>query len=234
MATQARALFERFGDTERVAPLVRSLKSARPGQFESPRLRMLQDFLLGGGSGGLSGEDQNRLYALLALWERTMPGASGDDGRRVPLQQSFKKPHTLRQALADDIDKAVVDGGWMVCDMDDGGVKHKEYFRCELRVTMQALSEGKVVRLWSGGDAVAPPTDRREDPLDGDAFRESEAEVVHTHGEKAFAAAVHLYSDSCVMSWSGGKFINLSRCWYLPVAAIPALHAVKSLFTAAD
>lgn len=50
---------------------------------------------------------------------------------------------------------------------------------------------------------VAEATDHRKGPLNGDAFRLCEAEVVVAHGPQAFVLALHVYSDSSVVSWSG-------------------------------
>lgn len=77
---------------------------------------------------------------------------------------------------------------------------------------MDALREAKTVKLWSGGEAVAPPGIRREDAMDGEAFRECEADVVGAHRKDAFFVAADLYRDSCVMSSSGGAFSRQSLC----------------------
>lgn len=232
IVTQARAGFERFRDSEWVELMVRPRKRSRPGQFYSPRLRMLQDVLLGAGCGGLSGDDQNKLFALLLFCEHTMPGAAGDDGHSVPLRESLKTPHTLRQALSDDIDEAVVDCGWLACDIEDGGVQHRAYYRCGLKVSLQALRAGENVSLWSGGDAPAHPTDRREDALDGEAFRESEAEVVHSHCASAFTMGIEMYSDSCVMSLSGRKS-SVPYCVQVRSGLLPPPPVVKTCFQSA-
>lgn len=103
LGVQVRASFERFHDVAQAVPMVRTRKRARPGNFSSPRLGMIQDVVLSIVSGGLSAEDQNRIYALLGFCEATMPGAAEDDGESVPIRTSFKTPHAFRQALSDDI-----------------------------------------------------------------------------------------------------------------------------------
>lgn len=128
----------------------------------------------------------------------------------MPFQEIFRTPHALRQAMPDVIDKEVNDGGWMACDIVETGVPHRAYYRCGFRVIMKALRDAKDFRPWSGGVAVAPPTDRREDPMHGEAFREREAEVVGSPGASAFAEALELYRDSFVMSLSGGTFPTFS------------------------
>lgn len=200
--TQARAFFERFGDSQRLQPLVAPRKRARPGRFNTDRLRTLEDFIL---SLNVAREGQTRAFHFLRFWEETMPGAPGDDGSSVPLQQSFKSAHAFRQAIADDIDKAVVDDGWLSCILTELGVEYEAFVRDALSVCLKQLRSGKKVRFWSGGDGVAPQADRREGPLDGDAFYLCEAEVVAGHGTSAFVLAIHVYSDSSVLSGSGGK-----------------------------
>lgn len=202
MSTHVRAFFERFGDADRAAPLVRPRKRARPGMFDSDRLRALENYVL---EVGASQEHQTKLYNLLHLWERTAPGAVDDDGSSVPLKKTFKSAHAFRRALADDIDRAVADDGWLSCCVEESGVKFEAFFRSSLREALSRLRSGKNVRFWSGDDKPAMPTDVREGPLDGDAFRECELEVVSSYGTDAFVLAIHLYSDSSVISWSGGK-----------------------------
>jgi len=40
---------------------------------------------------------------------------------------------------------------------------------------MALLDGRRVVKLWSGDDGPAPPSDRHETSMDGDAFRSCEA-----------------------------------------------------------
>lgn len=201
MTTQVRAFFEGFNDAQRAVPLVRPRKRARPGQFDTPRLRALQDYVL---EVGASLEHQNKIYQLVHFWEETAPGAPKDDGRSVPLKKTFKTPHAFRQALSDDIDQAVADDGWLSCVLEEGGAEFEALFRSGLHQALARLRDGRNVCFWSGGDKPADPTDAREGPLDGDAFRDCETEVVSAHGSVAFVLGIHLYSDSSVISWSGG------------------------------
>lgn len=110
LATQSQAVYTRFVYNERLQPLVCHRKCAWPGQLDSERLRLLEDFVL---RLNLSEEHQSRLYHLVHFWELTMPQAPGDDGSGVHLQESFKAPHALRQAIAGDNDRAVIDDGWL-------------------------------------------------------------------------------------------------------------------------
>lgn len=150
-------------------------------------------------------EDQTNLFHLLHFWELTMPGAPGDDGSTVTLHESFKYLYAFRQAIADDIDRAVIVDGWMSCTVNEGSGELEAFIRSALRESISFLRRSKKVRLWSGGDGVAEATDKREGPPGGDAFRLCEAEVVASLGRFAFVFAIYVYSDSSVLSWSGNK-----------------------------
>lgn len=73
-------------------------------------------------------------------------------------------------------------------------------------------SGGAGIRLWSGVGGPAPPTNMRQTPMDGDAFRLCERNVVDAHGNTSFVLGLHMYSDSCRVSWSGGKFCTCLVC----------------------
>lgn len=209
VGTTVRASYERFQDHVRLRPLVDARKQARPCQFGSARLRALDDFVL---SLNLGLENQTKLFNLLLFWEETMPGAPSDVGTSVPLRESFKSAHAFRRAIADEIYRAVIDDGWMWCTINEGGIEIEAFVRDALHECLKYLRAGKRVLFWSGGDSVAEPTDRREWSLDGDAFRLCEAKVVSAHGQFAFVPAIHIYSDSSVVSGSGGKFGGLCEC----------------------
>ncbi|KAK1859253.1 hypothetical protein I4F81_001850 [Pyropia yezoensis] len=108
LVTQIRAFYERFSDHERLQPLIRQRKRARAGQFDTERLRLLEDFVL---TLNLSQQDQTRLYHLLLFWEQC------------------RSPHAFRQALADDIDRVVIEDGWMSCSITEGGMEVEAFIR---------------------------------------------------------------------------------------------------------
>lgn len=80
----------------------------------------------------------------------------------------------------------------MSCSITEGGMEVEAFIRSALRQGSRFLQGARKVRLWSGGDSVAEPTDKREGPLDGDAFRLCEAEVVAGHGRSAFVLAIYI------------------------------------------
>lgn len=200
LVTRVRLFFEQVLDTERPAPHVRALKLARPGQFSSEPLRALQKFVR---DANLSKELQAKLYALLLSWDWTARGAADGDGSSVPLRQSFKFARAFRQAIANDIDKAVFDKGWTACAIEESGVTFEEFFRGSLQEALKRSRSSNKVRLRSGDGMPAQHTDLGEEPLVGDAVRASEAEVVASHGSEALVIAIHVYSDSSVLSWFG-------------------------------
>lgn len=95
----------------------------------------------------------------------------------------------------------------MACAIEESGVTFEAFFRSSLREALKRLRSGKKLRLWSGDGMPAQHTDLREDTLDGDAFRACEAEVVASYGSEAFIIAIYVYSDSVVLSWSGGTLL---------------------------
>jgi len=100
---------------------------------------------------------------------------------------------------------------WYKCKLEEGGIVYEAYFRSVLEVASKMLKEGKKVKLWSGGDKPAPPTNNRESPLDGDAFRMCEMTVMAKHGPDSFVLAFHVFSDASQLAWSGGKLLDCGR-----------------------
>jgi len=210
--TRVRAFSEEIGDAKRAVSLVRLRKQRRPGRFDTHRLRVLEDFALSVGGGGLSVLELNELPQVLDTWDRTSPEMP-DDGDHRTIRDAFKSPNEFRQALSDGIDEGVNQNDWKQCTLEQSGMPYEVYFRPALGVLMEALQSASRMRYWSGSDCVAETPDKREFPFDGDAFRECEADVVGTHGYKAFVLVFYAYSDTSVFSWSGGTFLAVFACW---------------------
>lgn len=68
-------------------------------------------------------------------------------------------------------------------------------------------ADPETVKLWSGGEQPAPPSETRETPLDGDAFRMNEQMLVNDQGQQCFVLGLHVFSDASQVSWSGGKHV---------------------------
>jgi len=96
----------------------------------------------------------------------------------------------------------VVQAGWRSCATEEGGVKFKAFFRPALDLILDLLLT-RTVRLWSGDDKHAPPSDERETPVQGYAFRLCEAEVDKLPGRTCVLGS-HIFWDSCQLSSSGG------------------------------
>jgi len=148
-------------------------------------LRVLEDFALSVGGGGLSVSEMNKLFHVLDTWDRTAPGMP-DDGHHRTIRDVFDSPNDFRQALNDDMDEGVRKHDWKQCTMEESGQSYEVYFRTELGVLLEALQSATRTRYWSGGDRVAEASDKRESLFDGDAFRDCEADVVQMYGGKAF------------------------------------------------
>jgi len=138
-----------------------------------------------------------------------------DLGHKRKIRDSFRSAYAFQCAMRDDLDAAVLGAGWKTCVLEEGGEKYVAIFRSAMDALLEDLRSGKKVRFWSGGDKPAPPTHMRETPMDGDAFRLAEEEVVKEHSTKpgAFMMGIHVYSDSSLLSWSGGMFGSRSSPW---------------------
>lgn len=187
LSTELRAGFEALRDWARSQPIVVARKRARPGLFNSYRLRALQRFCLTvGGGAGLTAEEQDQLYDLLDTWDRTKPGMVVDAGHGHNLRDVFKTLNAFKNALRDDEDAAVLRAGWRKCELTQNGDTFTAFFRPVLDVIMGLARESNSFKCWSGDDGPAPKTAMRESPLDGDAFRLCEEEVVREHGLDSF------------------------------------------------
>jgi len=213
LAEHIRTLYEEIKDWQRAEPIISARKRANPGKFDTFRLQALQRFVLRTGRAGLSLREQEDLFDLLDVWDGTRPGMPVDTGHKSKIRDSFRSAYAFQCAMRDDLDAAVVGAGWKTCVLEEGGEKYVAIFRSAMDALLEDLRSGKKVRFWSGGDHPAPPTHMRETPMDGDAFRLSEEEVLKEHADKpgAFMMGIHVYSDSSLLSWSGGMFECLSN-----------------------
>jgi len=212
VAARVRALYKRLADWKRVQPLVKPRAHSKVGQFNTVRLRALLEFLLSVGGAGLSRDEQRRLYELLEIWDGTKDGMREDDADGVPLTDTFSTPTSFVNAVRDDIDAAVNEAGWLKCKMSEGGQSYTGFFTHVPEAALDLMASSKKVHYWSGVNGPAAATEKRESPLDGDAFRQCEAEIVRQFGPGTFALGLHMYSDSTQLSWSGGK-LRVVHCW---------------------
>lgn len=218
LATQVRCLYEVLDDAARAVPVVERRKHARAGRFNNRRLRALQQFVLGVGGAGLSVREQRLLYQFLDVWDADDIDDVMSSHNNRSLRAVFPTVTSFTNSLRDDLHEAVLDAGWKKLRIQEGGKMHEAYFRPVLDVVTSHLRHCKDgVRLWSGENGPAPPTNARETPIDGDAFRLCEQEIVAAHGGSSFLMGIHMYSDSSQLSWSGGTLLlvcglSLSDC----------------------
>lgn len=231
LATQLRCMYEVLDDAARAVPIALRVKRSRAGQFNTTRLRALQQFVLGVGGAGLSVREQRLLYNFLDVWDRQGPNDATVDDDNLSLRAVFPTRSSFTNALRDDLNQAVLDAGWKKLRLQEGGVMYEAYFRSVLDVAVDELHRrADKVRLWSGESGPAPPSTRREAPQDGDAFRLCEQEVVGAHGGTSFVLGLHMYSDSSQLSWSGGKFLCSFFCETLParLGRTPLLECARA------
>jgi len=205
-----RALYEALGDARRAQPLVDRHKRPKLGRLNTVRLRALQRFVLQVSGAGLSTKDQEFLYEFLEVWDGTKAGMAEDAGHHKTLRYHFPSVAAFKQALRDDLDDAALNAGWKKVRLVEGGIPYEAYFRDVLQV-LRALIKRKrsCIQLWSGVAGPAPPSDRRETPMDGEAFKLCEELVMKNREELACVLGLHVFSDSSQLSWSGGTLFLL-------------------------
>lgn len=184
----------------RAVPLAQRAKSSKAGRFDDSRLRLFQSFVLNAGGCGLSGGDIDDIWHLFHEWEPKEPAKEGEPPR---LRDIFTSAHALKQALSHDIDEALLSEDWTACSMTELGEAYEAYFRPALGVLLEAMNAPKV-RYWARGSEKEGPRECRETPFDGDAFRLCQEDVIREHGDAAFVLGIHVFSDSCALTSSGG------------------------------
>lgn len=201
VATRVCAVYEGYGDAARAVPLAQRAKSSKAGRFNDSRLRLFQSFVLNAEGCGLSGGDIDDIWHLFHEWEPKKPAKEGEPPR---LRDIFTSAHALKQARSHDIDEALLSEDWMACSMTELGEAYEAYFRPALGVLLEAMNAPKV-RYWARGSEKEGPSECRETPFDGDAFRLCQEDVIREHGDAAFVLGIHVFSDSCALTSSGGK-----------------------------
>ena len=198
--------YELMRDCDGQQPLLTKRKGCRAGRFNSYRLRMVQNFALECGGGGMSLADQEKFYDVLDAWDRTKPGMPVDAGHFHGLRDTIGSKNAFKDALRDDIDTAIEDEAWMKCTLVEGGEHFQVIFRPALELALEKMRAAKGVKLWSGESGPAPPTNLRESPMDGDAFRLCEQAVIEEEAnDDCFVLGMHAFSDASRVSSSGGK-----------------------------
>lgn len=207
-------------DWKRSEKKISPRKRCRPGRFNLCRLHALQCFALRcGAAAGMSVDEQNQLYTLLDIWDGTKPGMPQDSGHAQTLREAFPSVTAFKDAMRDDVDEAVLEAGWRKCALERNGETYQAFFRPVLNAILDQVRSAKDMQHWSRDGRPEPPTDMRETPLDGDAFRKNEAGIVHRHGPDAFVLGLHLYSDASHISWSGGKCVLFGGVRYVIISA---------------
>jgi len=170
VAAEVRQHFEDLHDWESRLPLVTRRKNCRPGLFSSCRLRLVERFALECGGGGLSLANQEKLFNLLDAWDRTKPDMPVDGGHYLGIRDAVPSINAFKNAIKDYLDDAIEDEGWLKANIAVDGETYQAIFRPALTVGLERMRRAKTVKLWSGGNRPAPPTNAREHPMDGDAF----------------------------------------------------------------
>jgi len=209
--TAIRAHYEQLQDFQRASKMQRPYnrkrsKRDKSGQFNTPRLRALEKYLLSANGPGMSEKGMDNFFKFMQRWEKAPKKGKH---RRKRIDEYFKSCNALKTAVDADLDKAMEDAGWLQTEFVEGGVQYEAYFLPVMDVMMQMVARADDVKYWSGTSGPGEPTERRETAMDGDVFRLFEKHVC-SKGKDNFVLGFHVYSDSHVLSGSGGK------CWLAP------------------
>jgi len=136
------------------------------------------------------------------------------------ITRAFKTANALKNALRDDLDDAVLKAGWKRCILTQGGVKYVAFFRSAMDVALGVLRDAGKVQLRRNAAEVG---DRREHPIDGEAFKAHQDAIDCIAPGIGFVLGIYVYSDATLLSWSGGTFLMLiffGRAWPVRVCLV--------------
>eukprot|EP00168_Porphyra_purpurea_P000356 TRINITY_DN1039_c0_g1_i7.p5 TRINITY_DN1039_c0_g1~~TRINITY_DN1039_c0_g1_i7.p5 ORF type:complete len:140 (+),score=21.79 TRINITY_DN1039_c0_g1_i7:1626-2045(+) len=127
-----------------------------------------------------------------------------DAGNHKALRFQVPSVKAFKTALRDDLDDAALTAGWRKVNLEEGGVGYDAYFRDVLQAVHALIKKkGGAIQLWSGVAGPAPPSEPRETPMDGDAFKVCEELVMKNREVLACVLGLHVFADSSQLSWSG-------------------------------
>lgn len=190
-STKIRAIYESLDDMARSEPIVTLRKYSRTRRFNDPRLRAVLRFILQVGGGALSARELIMFFEMFDEWCGSKPGAVVGEGSMSSLRDVLDSPNAFLNAVNDEVFSGVLGEGWRRVSLTEGGVSYEAYFTPVLDLIL-GLSEENAVQLWSGETGPVAPTDRRQSPMDGDAFRLCEREVVNAHEPSSCVHSIHV------------------------------------------
>lgn len=216
IASQTRAHSEGRGDWKAALPMVTERENMKSRKFCTMRLRELERLMLTIDPSGSSRGQQRKMLDFLSMCDRTRSDMDSVEADGVPLRSTFPTITSFQTALKDDVDEALSDVGFKKVTMREDGQSYQAFFLSARDVVIKLMRKAPNIGFWSGPDGPAAPTNRRETPLDGDACRKCEADVIKK-GAMCCVLGLRLYSASSQLSWSGGEFfwaMFASGIWY--------------------
>jgi len=170
----------------------------------------MQEFVHEANGSGLSTAFQTEFYQLIAAWDGSTADGTQPASTPRKIKHQFPSGNAFRNAVRDDVDEAVLSAGRKKCTMVQGGVRYVSFFHSGLKVALEALRCSKKVQLRRDDVAVG---NRRETPIDGEAFKVYQDAVNAVTAETEFVLGVYVYSDASSLSWSEGLFICSLPCF---------------------
>lgn len=208
VAGQIQQYYRDFGDMSTVRPIVEHVEGGRPQRFNTPTLRMFRSFALSSGGSGLSGPDRELFWTNIVTAEReALKGTSAADSQG-PMEAAFSSGYKFKASLRADADQCMQDLKWMVADIKAEGQSATFYFRDLMTVLVDAVQQATAVRMYGERRRDADGNVLRSGTLDSDVYLAEQDDVMsdarHSGIDKKFVMAVQVFSDSALVSWSGG------------------------------
>lgn len=197
-----------FDDMATVRPIVEQVEGGRPQRFNTPTLRMFRSFAVSVGGSGLSGSDRELFWENIVAAEREALRGTSASECLGPMEAAFSSAHKFKASLRTDADQCMQDLKWMVADIKTASQTVPFYFRDLLGVLVNAAQQATCIKLrgerrWDADGNVV-----RSGTLDSDVYLAEQDDVLsdarHSGIDKKFVMGVQLFSDSALVSWSGG------------------------------
>jgi len=199
--------FHEMRDADRSAPVFSGDGDiADTARFDTPALKRVFSEVCTANGAGMSRNEASNLYVILRAVE-TAAGPDGEVGGRFPSKTAFWK------AIRNEKRRTLEALGWRTVPLVIAGKTYHLLYRDALDVAQELVRQVRVDHLqW---DATVPDdADSNEDhvwtgPFDSAAFFENDKDVREKMAAGTKVLGLYAYSDSTILTSSGGMFIAL-------------------------
>lgn len=212
VAGQILAYYREFGDLATVRPVVEPVEGGRPQVFNTPTLKMFRSFALSVGGAGLSGPDRELFWENIVTAEREALRGTDAANTLGPMEAAFPSASKFKTSLRCDADRCMQELKWMVADIKTEGQTATFYFRDLMTVLLDAAQNAKAIQLHGERRRTDDGHVLRSGTLDSDVYLAEQEDVMsdarHSGIANKFVMAVQMFSDSALVSWSGGACVR--------------------------